>query len=95
MRASEAQVFSNISATTAAFHLNGGKYAFAAHATWSSGSAKLQVLLPDGSSYVSVSSGTDLTADGFAVVDLPPGTYQIAIATATAVYASVTRIPGE
>lgn len=95
MHATDGVGFSNISATPATFKLKGGKYAVAAIATWSAGSAKLQKLGPDGSTFLSVSSATDFTANGYATVDLPPGTYQVTIATATAVYFSVDRITGE
>lgn len=95
MRANEAALFANVAATTSAFLLQGGKYAVKAVATFSAGSVKLQTLLPDGSTWLSVSSATDFTAAGFATVDLPPGSYRFLITTATAVYASVDRIPGE
>jgi hypothetical protein len=89
----DGKTFSNISANTAAFTLLGGKYAVAAIATFGGGSVKLQALGPDGSTYLSVASGTDFTAAGYGTVDLPPGQYRFTIATATAVYASVYRVP--
>ncbi len=94
-RANNGQGFSNISATTAAFLLYGGKYAMTVHATWGGGNVHLQILLPDGSTYLDVGSSTNFTADGFAVVDLPPGSYKFTVTTATAVYVSVTRIPND
>ncbi len=84
---------SNISATTAAFQLRGGKYACAAHATWGGGSVKLQRLLPDGSTYLSVASATDFTANGIANVDLAGGLYKWTVDTASAIYTDITRIP--
>jgi len=95
MRAQDAVAFSNIAATTNPFPLTGGKYSAEAQATFSAGSVKLQKLLVDGSTWQSVSSATDFTAAGFATVDLPPGTYRFPIATATAVFAAVARIPGD
>lgn len=89
----EAVKFSGLSASTTGFPLRGGKYGVSANGTWGGGSAKLQVLLPDESTYLSVASGTDFTANGFAVVDLPPGQYRWTIATATAVAVTVARIP--
>lgn len=83
--------FSNIAANTLAFALLGGKYGVAAAGTFGGGSVALQILLPDGSTWVP--AFTAFTAAGFSVIDLPPGQYRLAIATATAVYASVTRIP--
>jgi hypothetical protein len=91
--ASENVSFSNFSASTSAFQLRGGLYAAAAKATWGGGSVKLQALGPDGSTYTSVSSGTGFSADAYATAYLPPGQYRFTIATASAVYASVTRVP--
>ena len=54
---------------------------------------KLQILLPDNSTFRSVSTATDFTAAGYATVDLPPGQYRFTIATATAVFAAVTSVP--
>lgn len=91
--ATEAVTFSNIAASTTAFALRGGKYAVMALATFGGGSVKLQALGPDGSSYLSLATISDFTAAGGATFDLPPGQYRFTIATATAVYASVCRIP--
>jgi hypothetical protein len=88
----EAVAFQNISATTAPFQLHGGRYSAAAVATWGGGSAKLQILGPDGATYLSVASTTDFSANGFATVDLPPGQYRFTIATATAVYCEVAQV---
>jgi hypothetical protein len=83
--------FKNIAATPAPFNLRGGSYGISAHsATWSAGSVTLQRLAPDGLTYVTVL--TAFSADGYASVNLPAGTYQLAIATATAVYADITSI---
>ncbi|WGS23376.1 MULTISPECIES: hypothetical protein [unclassified Bradyrhizobium] len=89
----EGKAFTNISASTTAFALNGGKYGVDAVATFGGGSVKLQKLLGDGTTYQSVSTATDFTAAGYAVIDLPPGQYRFTIATATAIYCAVTRIP--
>lgn len=79
--------FSNISATPASFILRGGNYGLTCHATWGGGSATLQRLATDGVTYVTVM--TALTADGYGNANLPSGTYQLTIATATAVYCDV------
>jgi len=92
MRAHEAVKFSNIAATTAAFTLTGGHYWIGAKAT-GFGTVGLQTLLPDGTTFVA--SHTAFSADGFTTAFLPPGTYKFVIATATAVYAGVVRIPYE
>lgn len=90
---SEGKTFSNIAASTSTFPLNGGKYGAEATATFGGGSVKLQKLLGDGSTFQSVASATDFTAAGYAVIDLPPGQYRFTIATATAVYCALTRVP--
>lgn len=90
---SDGKAISDADETTAGFALKGGRYGVAAVATWGGGSAKLEILLPDGTTWVSVGSSTDFTDDGFALVDIPPGQYRVAIATATGVYASIDRVP--
>jgi hypothetical protein len=87
----EAVSFSNISASTAAFTLRGGKYAVAASAT-GTGTMGLSMVGPDGSTLIPVFTAFSATT-GYAVIDLPPGQYKFAIATFTAVYASICRIP--
>lgn len=86
----EKQVWSNISATPASFTLRGGQYALTATASWGGGSATLQRLAPDGTTYVTCL--TALTVDGYATVNLPSGTYRLAVATATALYADLVSI---
>ena len=95
MRPQENQQFSNIAATTAAFSLLGGTYGIDVVATFGGGSVKLQKLAGDGSTYLSVSSATDFTAAGYQTAQLAPGTYRLTIATASAIYASINRVPGE
>jgi hypothetical protein len=90
----EAVKFANISATTATFSVLGGYYNVAAVATWGGGSAKLEYLMPDGSTFVEyASSSTSFTANGQVNVYLPPGQYKWVIATATAIYLDIVRIP--
>ena len=84
------QSFTNISATTAAFTLPAGNYGVTAKATWGGGSLTLQRLAADGSTYVTCL--TAFTADGYATVLLPAGTFKFAIATATAVYVEIASI---
>lgn len=83
----DVKAFKNISATTAAFTLRGGNYGITVHATFGGGSVNLQRLSPDGSTYVPVL--TAFAADGYQNINLPNGTYQVLIATATAVYIDV------
>lgn len=84
-------VLTNASATSSAFYLRGGKYGMTVSATFGGGSVTLQKLAPDASTYVTAL--TAFTAAGYATVDLPPGQYKVAVATATAVYAAVDPIP--
>jgi hypothetical protein len=94
MRARDSYKAANIAATTAAFTLEGGVYCLDAIATWGGGSLTLTRLGPDGSTYLT--AATALTADGTSgAISLPGGTYKLTIATATALYASLVRIPGE
>lgn len=93
MRAQEAVRFENIAATTSAFVLNGGKYTFAVAATFGGGSVGIETLGPNGSSWLSV--GTPPVAAGVTTYDLPPGQYRVVIVTATAVYVTIVRVPGE
>lgn len=86
----EKQVFSNISATTAAFALRGGQYGVTVNATFGGGSVTLQRLAVDGTTYVTCL--TAFTAAGYASVNLPSGYYRLAVATATAVYCDITSI---
>jgi hypothetical protein len=88
--ATEAIVFKNIGASTAAFALRGGRYAIAANAS-GAGSMGLQMQGEDGTTFIPVHTAF-ATVAGFATVDLPPGTYKFVLATFTAVFASICRI---
>lgn len=69
----------------------GGKSAFIAEATFGGGSVKLQAQLPSGAWYDVPSAS--LTAAGYYVADLPPGSYRAVNTTATAVSARLVSIP--
>lgn len=86
----EYQIFSNISATPAAFTLMGGQYAVTIHAAWGGGSVTLQRRAADATTFVTVL--TAFTADGFQTLDLPSGTYQLLVVTATGIYADITSV---
>ena len=85
----------------------GGRYAVAVSATFSGGTVELQYLGPDGTTFLSIknhfnntTTAVELPIGSFAsagvfVLDLPAGTYKFVITTATAVYASIMRVPGE
>jgi hypothetical protein len=79
--------FTNIAATPASFALRAGLYGITSKGTWGGGSATLQRLAADNATYITVL--TAITADGYATVQLPPGTYRLLIATATAVYVDI------
>ena len=81
---------SNASASSAALNLLGGEYGVLVTASWGGGSVTLQALAGDGSTFITVLPA--FTSNGFATIDLPAGCYQLTVATATAIYASVVRI---
>jgi hypothetical protein len=87
----ESVLLPNISATTAAFQLRGGKYAIFANAT-GTGTMGLQLVSQDGTTLVPVHTVFS-TVNGYTVVDLPPGQYKFFVATFTAIYAAICRIP--
>jgi hypothetical protein len=76
-RVDENKLFSNISATTATFPLDGGKYAVDVIGS-TFGTVTLQRLGPDGSTMLAAM--TAFAANGSATADLPPGQYKIALA---------------
>lgn len=84
--------FKNTATSTGPFDLEPGQYACTVVATFGGGSVKLQRLSSDGTTYVSVDSGTDFTANGAANVNLCFGTYRFTVATATAVYADISPV---
>jgi hypothetical protein len=90
MAATESHQYGNISATTGAFSLLGGKFEFAVSATFGGGNVQLQTLSLDGSTWIN--AGSSVTTNGISTLDLAPGQYRIAITTASAVYAALTTI---
>lgn len=81
--------FSNISATTAAFDLLAGQYGVTVMGT-GFGTVTLQRLAGDASTYVTCL--TAFSAAGYATVNLPRGSYKIAISSATAVYVDISPV---
>ncbi len=73
----ESTQFSNISATTAAFQVMGGRYGITCMGT-GFGTVTLQTLAGDGSTYLT--AATAIAANGVTIVDLPAGTYKFALA---------------
>lgn len=70
----------------------GGRGMFTAVATWGGGSVALNYRGPDGVTWLDVPT-VSLNANGGTVFDLPPGEIRAVPNTATAVYATVARIP--
>ena len=83
--------FTGLSADSGPYTLLGGRYAVGVTATFGGGSIALQTLFPDGTTYVNCIPA--FTAEGLAIVDLPPGSYKLDIVTATAVQGFVIRVP--
>ena len=93
MRGQEGKLFSDISADTDEFQLQGGAYVIDAVATWGGGTVTLQRKGPDGAF---MTAATAFTANGTSGgLVLPPGTYKFDVVTATAVYVGLVRVPGE
>lgn len=95
MRSADGKLLSNLSDANdqVAFTLAGGLYGIDYIATWGGGSATLEKLAGDGSTYVT--AATAFSASGFVSVYLPKGTYRVTVATSTVVYIAINRIPGE
>jgi hypothetical protein len=91
MRAFENVAFKNISATPATFTLRGGNYLVEVTGTF--GTVTLNRLSMDGSTWVACL--TAFSANGVQLANLGPGSYQLALAGAGAVYAEISRIPGD
>jgi len=86
------QSWGAINATDLDFNLDAGVYGLTLHATaW--GTATLKKLLPDGVTYVSVmGSGGPIAADGYTVLQLPAGQYQLTLASVTALTGEIALI---
>lgn len=83
----------NVDAATTpqVFTLLGGKYGISVlAASWGGGNVELHGLGADGTTYVKW--GTQVTANGTQVLDLPPGQYKFVITTTNAVYYVISRI---
>lgn len=83
------QTWAVIVATPSDFNLDAGVYGLLLHATaW--GTATLKKLLPDGVTYIAVSAA--VAADGYAVLQLPAGQYQLTVAGVTALSGEIALI---
>ena len=97
----ESKTFS-FTSTTAAFQLKGGRYLFniAASANFNGATVTFTALAPDNATYVLVRSqantNASFTTSQVLVLDLPPGTYRLAVTVAVPtapLVASITSIP--
>lgn len=72
----------------------GGKTALIANGTFGGGSIKLQMKVDVGgtAAYFDVPSGS-LSAIGYLIVDIPPGTYRAVTATGSGFYARLVSVP--
>ena len=73
------------------FTLLGGQYVFGIKATFGGGSVALQMMMPDGSSYINAAD--PLTADGTQVIVAPPGTYRVNAVTAVNIQGFLVPVP--
>jgi len=80
-----------VSADVGPFTVLGGRYALMLSGTWGGGSATLQALMIDNTTYINVA--TAITADGATIVDLPPGSYKLDVATVTGLLGGLFRVP--
>ncbi len=77
------------SSTVGPFNLLGGNYAF--FGTSAGTSSTLNILGPDGSTYIAVQAET--TSAYFQQVYLPPGTYKIVVVSASAQQGGLVKVP--
>lgn len=95
MRGQEAaRPFVNAAAGSATFELRGGKYACDFTGT-GTGTVDLSRLGPDGTTYIACGLTQITATTGSQVLDLPPGQYKVTVATFTANYVTITRIPSD
>ena len=85
-------LLSNGSATSGDFLWPGGRGAFVVNATFGIGSVTLQMLGPNGTTYVNAAAA--LTADGMVAFELPQCRIRAFVASATAIYAVAEPIKG-
>ena len=93
-RAVESKQLINAAPGTYKFTLLGGRYAATYSGTGTPGTVDLNILAPDGVTYIKAAMTTIAATTGFQTgLDLPPGSYEVVIATLTANYFALTRVP--
>lgn len=87
-------LLSNAAATGSPKAVRRGRYAFAAHGTFSGATCKLQILGPDGTNYIDAGTDATLTAAGACLVDLPDCVVKATISGGppSAMYASLSPV---
>ncbi len=90
--ASPNMLLTNATATGNAIPLPAGDYCYAVDGTFNGATAALQMLSPDGSSWLTIAD-TGLTAEGAVIVSLPDGRFRCLITGGppSAMYASLKR----
>jgi len=86
--------FVNAAAGTVAFELRGGRYSIDYVGT-GTGTVDVKALGPDQSTLIPVGVTQITATTGHQVVELPPGLYSAVIATFTANFLTITRVPAE
>lgn len=81
-------LLTNASATGEGIAVGGGAYVISADGTFGGTTLQLQLLSPDGASWLAIANAT-FTAEGSLVVDLPDGVIRMAVTggTPSALYA--------
>ena len=94
MRANEGYYFPAQAATTAEFILQGGRYAIAISGVTGTGTQTLNKR--NGANFVAVPNST-VTGGGttWVVVEVPPGSYKLVLASALTADLLIERVPGE
>ncbi|MBP6748425.1 MAG: hypothetical protein KA144_02195 [Xanthomonadaceae bacterium] len=92
MQTAGVMLLTNEAVDSGSFLWPGGKGVFSVVATFGGGSVGLEYLGPDGATWIAPTGGL-LIANGGIVFELPPGQIRATVDTATAVYATATRIP--
>jgi len=95
MRATDGyQIKNGAAGTYGPFPLDGGMYAWTTKST-GTGTIDLKIIAGDGTTAIAVATQVTATAGWQTGIYLPPGQYEIVIATFTANYVMLTRVPGE
>ena len=92
MHSADGIFLNNVAAGTYSAVLKGGMYALSYKGT-GTGTVDVKMLLPDGSTALAVFTQVTATTGFQTGVYLPPGSYQLVVATFSANYVSLCRVP--